>query len=163
MHALYFFIIAWHLLHCPCNLYVRLEGKLVAPVRFFLRKDISLQMEFSSENFCGRCFLGKQMVVRMDTNDSLRAASLWHSMHAISQHYRRQRVAQGTNSLKRMRMHSISIASKHSLVCLNFNLICLKKKKIENWRFCFMLCWFSVWIPGKCRKLKEREFIIQLR
>ncbi|CBI39633.3 unnamed protein product, partial [Vitis vinifera] len=27
--------------------------------------------------------------VRMDTNDSLRSASLWHSMHAISQHYRR--------------------------------------------------------------------------
>ena len=45
-----------------CN-YSELEGKLVAPVRFFLRKDISLQMEFSSENFCGRCFLGKQMVV----------------------------------------------------------------------------------------------------
>ncbi|RVW22102.1 hypothetical protein CK203_097032 [Vitis vinifera] len=56
--------------------------------------------------------------VRMDTNDSLRSASLWHSMHAISQHYRRLWVAQGSNSLKRM--HSISVASNHSLVCLDF-------------------------------------------
>ncbi|KAJ9681703.1 hypothetical protein PVL29_017878 [Vitis rotundifolia] len=56
----------------------------------------------------------------MDTNDSLRSATSWHSMHAISQHYRRLWVSQGSNS-------------------------------------------FSVWIPGKCRKLKEREFIIQLR
>ncbi|RVW39122.1 hypothetical protein CK203_021323 [Vitis vinifera] len=58
--------------------------------------------------------------VRMDTNDSLRSASLWHSMHAISQHYRRLWVAQGSNSLKRM--HSISVASNHSLVCLDFHL-----------------------------------------
>ncbi|RVW22112.1 hypothetical protein CK203_097022 [Vitis vinifera] len=45
------------------NLLRELEGKLVAP-------------DYGS-------------AVRMDTNDSLRSASLWHSMHAISQHYRR--------------------------------------------------------------------------
>ncbi|KAL6323994.1 hypothetical protein AAG906_006265 [Vitis piasezkii] len=69
------------------NLLRELEGKLVAP-------------DYGS-------------AVRMDTNDSLRSASLWHSMHAISQHYRRLWVAQGSNSLKRI--HSISVASNHSL------------------------------------------------
>ncbi|OUZ99569.1 Sybindin-like protein [Macleaya cordata] len=51
---------------------------------------------------------------RMDTNDSLRLASLWHSMHAISQQL--SPVVPALNSLKPTT--SISIASSHLQVML---------------------------------------------